>query len=407
MRFLHTSDLHIGQSFCERSRHHEHAAFLNWLVEQARSREVDAVIVAGDVYDTGTPSSQARELYNGFCADMHGTGTQLIVLGGNHDSAATLGETRKLLACLSTLVIPEVATSLKEQVHLIPRRDGSPGMILCGVPFVRARDVTRSTAGQSADDKREAIMIGIARHYADIHAIAEAQRVDLDLPNLPIIATGHLATVGASSSESVREIYVGNLSAFPTSQLPPADYVALGHIHRPQAVGGHDHIRYCGAPLTLSFDELGQDKQILLVEFDAGERRIESIPVPVFQPLQRVGGTLANLGREFTRIAATHTHEHTVWCEVTVSEADHVPDLVRQLEEMAAGLPIDILRARRAQGPTHGDSIAPQVQTLDELTPLDVFDQLLGARSVPADSHARMREMFVEVIDEMVSGEAA
>lgn len=407
MRLLHTSDLHIGQSFFDRSRHHEHRAFLNWLVDLARTREVDAVLIAGDVFDTGTPSSQARELYNGFCADMSAIGTQLLIVGGNHDSPAVLGETRRLLASLSTVVIPEVSSTIDDQVHVILRRDGRPGMVLCGVPFVRSRDVTRSMPGQSADEKRAAIMVGIAKLYADIHALGLARRAELGVPGLPIVATGHLATVGANTSDSVRELYIGNLNTFPTDQLPPADYVALGHIHRPQVVGGHDHIRYCGSPLTLSFDELGQSKQVLLVEFEEGQRCIESIPVPVFQPLQRVFGTFPELQANFNRIAAEHVHDHSVWCEVTVFEADHVPELVKQLDDMIQGLPIEILRARRPQTAARATAIEAQVPTLDDLMPKDVFEQLLAARSVDQDLHPRLQEMFDELVVEILTGAAS
>lgn len=267
MRLLHTSDLHLGQNFFGRCRQTEHDAFLGWLVEQASARKVDAVVIAGDVFDTSMPPSFAREQYNRFIDALLDTGARLIILSGNHDSPAMLGESKLLLKRLSTLVIAEVARLPQEQVFVVPRRDGEPGMILCAIPFIRARDVARSEAGQSEEEKRQALMSGIAAHYAQIHEAALALRAELGR-ELPIVATGHLATVGANSSESVREIYVGSINAFPTNGFPPADYIALGHIHRPQAVGGHEHIRYCGSPIPLSFDEVGQDKQVLLVEFE-------------------------------------------------------------------------------------------------------------------------------------------
>ncbi|WP_157723101.1 exonuclease subunit SbcD, partial [Stenotrophomonas pictorum] len=134
MRLLHTSDLHLGQNFLGQSREAEHAAFLDWLIGQVREHQVDAVLVAGDVFDTGTPPSYAREQYNQFIVALRDTGARLVVLGGNHDSPAMLSESRGLLARLDTLVVPTLLAEPGEHVHRIPGRAGAPGMILCAVP---------------------------------------------------------------------------------------------------------------------------------------------------------------------------------------------------------------------------------------------------------------------------------
>ena len=408
MRIIHTSDLHLGQNFFGRTRQHEHDRFLCWLVDQVRSHDVDAVVIAGDLYDTAMPPSYAREQCNRFIDAMIDTGALLILLGGNHDSPATLGENRRLLARLSTLVIPEVTCEPADQVFVVNRRDGQPGMVLCGVPFIRARDVARSAPGQGDEEKRLAVMNGIAQYYADIYAAALIKREALGL-NVPIVATGHLTTVGANSSESVREIYVGSLNAFPVSLFPPAEYIALGHIHRPQVVGSYEHIRYCGSPITLSFDELGQDKQILLVEFEDGQRRrIEPIPVPTFQPLVRIRAAIDDLPEELTKAAAPFTAELPAWAEITVEAGDYLPDLPARINEMLAGLPLEILRLRKARAQPAPTAIEPQPQTLDELSLADVFEQVLTARSsIPEDRLPRVRELFAEVAAEIQAGEAA
>lgn len=232
MKILHTSDWHLGQHFMGQTRQAEHRQFCDWLVAQADLHQIDAIIIAGDIFDTGTPPSYAREQYNEFIVALHRTGTRLVVLGGNHDSVATLSESRTLLAQLHTHVIPGVTADPEQQVLILPRRDGTPGAVLCAIPFIRARDVLQSQAGQSANDKQLSLQTAIHDHYRQLYALALAKRDALGLP-LPVIATGHLTTVGASASDSVREIYVGALEAFPTSAFPPADYIALGHIHRP------------------------------------------------------------------------------------------------------------------------------------------------------------------------------
>jgi len=272
LRLLHTSDWHLGQHFMGKTRQAEHQAFCDWLIGQVREQAVDVVLIAGDIFDTGAPPSYAREQYNRFVVDLRDSGAQLVVLGGNHDSVATLGESRSLLARLGTRVIPAVAEDPEDQLLLLDKRDGSPGALLCAIPFIRPRDVLRSEAGQSAEDKQRSLQEAIAAHYRELFALAERRRADLG-GALPIVASGHLTTVGASAGDSVREIYVGALEAFPTNAFPAAAYIALGHIHRPQKVGGLEHIRYCGSPIPLAFDEARQDKQVLLVDLDSSGLR--------------------------------------------------------------------------------------------------------------------------------------
>ncbi len=131
MRILHTSDWHLGQNFYSKSREAEHQAFLDWLLETAQAHQVDAIIVAGDVFDTGSPPSYARTLYNRFVVNLQQTGCHLVVLAGNHDSVATLNESRDIMAFLNTTVV----ASAGHAPQILPRRDGTPGAVLCPIPF--------------------------------------------------------------------------------------------------------------------------------------------------------------------------------------------------------------------------------------------------------------------------------
>ncbi|WP_305804890.1 exonuclease subunit SbcD [Stenotrophomonas sp. YIM B06876] len=408
MRLLHTSDLHLGQNFLGQSREAEHAAFLDWLVGQVQAHRVDAVLVAGDVFDTGTPPSYAREQYNQFIVALRDTGARLVVLGGNHDSPAMLSESRDLLARLDTLVVPTLMAEPQQHVYRIPGRDGAPGMILCAVPFIRARDVARSEAGQSADDKRGTMMDGIAAHYACIHAAAVALR-EAEAAPLPIVATGHLTTVGASTSDSVREIYVGSLNAFPTSAFPPAAYIALGHIHQPQKVGGLEHIRYSGSPIPLSFDEVGQAKQVLLVELEGEQlQSVTPLPVPCFQVLARVAGTLASLPQQLADVAGRVPSGALGWVEVTVEIDDYLPDLQGRIAALVEALPLEVLRIRRKRSSVGAVIEAADGQHLDELQPREVFAQRLAQEEeLPEARVAELHSCFEQVLAAIEGGEPA
>ncbi|UYP31440.1 exonuclease subunit SbcD [Pseudomonas sp. Z8(2022)] len=404
MRILHTSDWHLGQHFMGKTRQAEHQAFCAWLLEQVRAHKVDVVLIAGDLFDTGAPPSYAREQYYRLVVDLRDAGCALVVLGGNHDSPAMLGESRSLLAQLGTRVVPGVGLDPADQVLVLRDRTGQPGAVLCAIPFIRPREVMASQAGQSAQDKQQSLQQAIAEHYQALYELALRERETLGLA-LPVIATGHLTTVGASASESVREIYVGSLEAFPTSAFPPADYIALGHIHRPQKVGGLEHIRYSGSPITLSFDEARQQKEVLLLEFgESALQLITPLPVPVFQPMLSLRGSLKELADAIAEQASLGTPERPVWLEVQVSTDDYLSDLQSRINALCEGLPVEVLRIRRERGNSAASLASEARETLDELSVEDVFVRRLQQESLDEDDALRLQGLYRQVVETLQAG---
>jgi exonuclease SbcD len=399
LRILHSSDWHLGQHFMGKTRQAEHQAFCAWLLEQVRTHQVDVLLIAGDVFDTGAPPSYAREQYYRLVVELRDAGCALVVLGGNHDSPAMLGESRSLLAQLGTQVVPGVGLDLAEQVLLLNDRAGQPGAILCAIPFIRPRDVLASQAGQSAQDKQQSLQQAIAEHYQALYELALGKREALGQA-LPIIATGHLTTVGASASESVREIYVGSLEAFPTSAFPPADYIALGHIHRPQKVGGLEHIRYSGSPIALSFDEARQQKEVLLLEFaESALQSITPLAVPVFQPMASLRGSLKELADAIAGIASQGTPERPVWLEVQVSSDDYLSDLQSRINTLCEGHPVEVLRIRRERGNAAAGLASEARETLDELSVEDVFARRLQQETFEEEDARRLQGLYRQVLE--------
>lgn len=399
MRLIHTSDWHLGQHFYGKSRADEHRAFLDWLLLQAGQQQADAIIVAGDLFDTGTPPSYARELYNRFVVALQGCGCQLIVLAGNHDSVATLNESRELLACLHTQVI--AGAHADDVPRLLRRRDGSPGAILCAVPFLRPRDLLQSRAGQSAAEKQLALQQAISDHYHTLYQRALTLQASLDQP-LPIVATGHLTTVGASGAESVRDIYIGTLDALPASAFPPADYIALGHIHRPQRVGHAEHIRYSGSPIPLSFDELGSSKSVCLVtlEYDCTPQ-ISLLPVPQSQPMRLIKGSLAEIGAAMEALRPLTT-DKPVWLDIEIDSDGWLSESERALQKQAETLPVEILLLRRSREQRQRALTMQAGETLSELTPDDVFSRRLALEpESDPQQQARAQQLFQQVLQEI------
>ncbi|TQS90500.1 exonuclease subunit SbcD [Limnobaculum zhutongyuii] len=404
MRIIHTSDWHLGQYFFTKSRAAEHAEFLRWLTEKVTEHQVDAIIVAGDVFDTTSPPSYARELYNQFIVGLQPTGCQLVVLGGNHDSVAMLNESRELLTYLNTRVIASVAQQPEQQLIVLNNAQGEPGALVCAIPFIRARDVLSSQAGQSGSEKQQALLEAISQHYQQIYQLAKDKQQQYT-KHLPIIVTGHLTTVGASTSDSVRDIYIGTLDAFPAQAFPPADYIALGHIHRPQKVAKSEFIRYSGSPIPLSFDESGQEKSVVLVEFAAhAEPQITLLTVPQFQPMRLIKGDIDEI--KLALESFRHQQQQKIiWLDIEVDSRLYLNDIQRQIQQIADQLPVEVILLRRSKALTQQAIQRQEKETLSELTVSEVFERRLvlddDENQSTQQQHQRVRQLFHSLIEEM------
>lgn len=410
MNVLHTSDWHLGQSFFTQTRKAEHQAFLQWLLSQVTEHHIDAIIVAGDIFDTGTPPSYARQLYNQFIVELQSLNCSLVVLGGNHDSVATLNESRQLLAQLNTVVVASAEADPEQQIIVINNAQREPGAIICAIPFLRPRDLVRSSGDQSAADKRQALEQAITDHYQQLFVMAQQHQQQLQQQTqrcLPIIMTGHLAALGVSQSESVRDIYIGTMEGFPAHHFPAADYIALGHIHRPQRVAGTDHIRYSGSPIPLSFDELKSQKQVVIVAFDEASTtpQITPLAIPVFQPMQVLTGELSELAKRLPEMAADYNEEQPLWLAIEVVAQDYLSDLQQRIQSMTDGLPVEVLQLRRQRNPQRQALTQDARETLAELAPADVFARRLAQETFSSPEEQareqRLKQQFAEVLAEV------
>lgn len=398
MRIIHTSDWHLGQNFYTKSRGPEHQAFLDWLLQAAVEHDVDAIIVAGDIFDTGSPPSYARELYNRFVVQLQATGCQLVVLAGNHDSVATLNESRELLACLNTTVIASARHDPSEQTLVLKKKDGTPGAILCPIPFLRPRDIQSSQAGLSGHEKQRSLMEAITEHYQQCHASALAARGE---QQLPIIATGHLTTVGVTKTDAVRDIYIGTLDAFPAQNFPPADYIALGHIHRAQLVVGTDHIRYSGSPISLSFDETGKVKSVYLVEFGEGKlQNVTALPVPVSQPLAVIKGSLSDIERQLEQWRDAPSAPK-VWLDIEIATDEYLHDSQRHIQQITENLPVEVVLLRRSREQRERVIAQSHKETLSELSVEEVFERRLAQEETTEERSLRLRTLFAQTVADL------
>jgi exonuclease SbcD len=397
LRLLHTSDWHLGRLLYGRKRYAEFAAFLDWLLDTLRAEGIDVLLVAGDIFDTTTPSNAAQTLYYRFLRRVAATGCRhVVVIGGNHDSPTFLDAPAELLKMLDVHVVGAATDSPAEEVITLRDPEGAAELLVCAVPYLRDRDLRRAEAGESPEDKERKLAEGIQRHYAAVVEAALQLNVLLPQP-VPVVGMGHLFTAGGQTvdGDGVRELYVGSLAHVTAGIFPEAlDYVALGHLHVPQPVGGREFVRYSGSPLAMGFGEAAQAKQVCVVEF-APEKTVRQLPVPVFQRLERVIGDWPQIEARLTALKASG---EAVWLEVTHTGHELMDDLRERLEALTAGSALEVLKARDARKSMQVLNRQARDEALDDLSPGEVFARCLDAGAVPAEQRDELTQSFGEIL---------
>ncbi|MFU8838023.1 MAG: exonuclease subunit SbcD, partial [Thiohalomonadaceae bacterium] len=199
MKIIHTSDWHIGRTLYGRKRYEEFDALLTWLAETIQQNDIDALLVAGDVFDTSAPSNRAQELYYRFlCRVAVSSCRHVIVVAGNHDSPSFLNAPKELLKALDVHVVGSSTESPEDEVLVLRNEQDDPELIVCAVPYLRDRDIRVAEAGESIEDKERKLIDGIRTHYAAVAALAEQKREELGA-DIPIVGTGHLFTAGGQT----------------------------------------------------------------------------------------------------------------------------------------------------------------------------------------------------------------
>jgi len=281
-RLLHTSDWHIGQVLHEQPRDYEHQVFLGWLLTVLEDEKIDSLLVAGDVFDGPNPTAQSQQLFYSFLAGAKCRlpGLDVVILGGNHDSAARLDAPHPVLSAFGVHVLGGLARSIEGDRNLdrclitLHGSDGSPAAYLAAVPYLRPGDLPPT---HPDEDPESTLADAIGYIYQPLceEALNRAGS------ELPAIAAGHLYLTGCQISElSERKIQNGYLTALPAGTFcPQLAYVALGHLHLGQSVS--EKIHYSGSPLPLSFAEVDYGHRVLIAEFDGPELvSLRAIPVP-------------------------------------------------------------------------------------------------------------------------------
>ena len=501
LTLLHTSDWHLGRRLYGKPRYHEFKQFLDWQLQTLREQKVDVLLIAGDIFDTTAPSNQAQNLYYDFLSQVcHTDCRHVIIVAGNHDSASFLEAPKQLLKAFNIHIIGSMTDTPTDEVITLSDKSGQAELIVMAVPYLRDRDVRTVGHGERLDDKERKLAQGIKAHYAQIADIAIARQAQLKAKykrTIPIVATGHLFTVGGQTMEGdgVRDLYVGSLGSIGAEIFhPQIDYVALGHLHIPQVVGGQPHIRYAGSPIAMGFGESRQQKQVHLLRFDANpdllsqplqtltiqkkplvsaptpvkkrkrvshasmdlfadealpessmldaintEAEIEvaidaqatyeaqydkpsahlsgqpyniaklsdttllqSLPVPVFQPIQTLKGDWKTIK---TSLHSLKNAQQSVWLEVVYDGQEVVGDLSEKIAELVKDSRLEVLRIKNQQKRDQVMQSQRMDESLEELNPTQVFERCLIAHQVIEEQKPMLWSRYTEVLESLQGGQ--
>ena len=391
LRIVHTADWHLGHTLGDHDRSWEHGRLFAWLLETLAEEQADALLIAGDIFETANPSASATASWYGLLADIHQRlpDLEVVVIAGNHDSAGRLDAPQPLLDRMGVRVIGSLPRDGKRLIAadrtLVPLHDktGQVAAWVAAVPFLRPADLpTLRELGAAAgpDDSAGGVSLidGVRWVYGQV--LAAAQRVRQ--PDQALIAMGHCYMVGTQLSElSERRILGGNLNALPVDLFSEAaSYVALGHLHLAQTVGGRQNVRYAGSPLPLSVGERTYPHQVSVVDLDGADlHAVRSVRVPRFVDVLQVPATgpgpLAEVEALLSALPGAETPvEAWPWLHVDVALDELTPGVMTRvraaLEDRGVRL-VDV-RVHYAEG-LGGLADGGEHRELASLSPEEVF----------------------------------
>jgi len=400
MKILHTADWHIGKVLHKHSLVPEIEMFLDWLFDYIESENIDLLLVSGDIFDVANPAVRDRSVYYRFLSRLIGLNIQVIITGGNHDSVGLIDAPQGILRHINISVVGGAKKELKDELIPIYNADGDIDLVVAAVPFLRDKDLRNLNSDAEFENRTEALRHGIAQHYRAIADLCSELYQDV-----PALAMGHLYAKGVSTSESERDIHIGNAAAVESDIFSDRfGYVALGHIHRPQIIGGNPLIRYSGSPIALSFSEKEDQKCVLLTELKDGQfTNPEVVPIPKKRQLKKMTGSYEEVKDKLEKYNPEYELVSLVELEIIEENFSGaiLSDVEQLIAEFAKSDKFTILKSKTTflKGAKDTSDLFERGESIEDLKPIDVFEKLLENESLTEDKHKLMRDAFVELLE--------
>lgn len=374
MKIIHLADLHIGKRVNEFSMIDDQKYILNQILEIIDKEKPDAVIIAGDVYDKQVPSIEAVELLDSFISDISKRKTTTFIISGNHDSAERLAFGSSLMAMGKIYISPVYNGKISK--YTLKDDFGSANFYL--LPFVKPSHVKRFFPDEKIESYTDAIKVVV-------------DNLKLDTSEINILIA-HQFVTGASRTES-EEISVGGLDNVDASVFEDFDYVALGHIHRPQKIGT-ERIRYCGTPLKYSFSEVNDTKSVSIIEINSKENfNLRTIPLIPKRDMRKIRGT-------YEELTTKNSYENTNtddYIHVTLTDEFNVADAIQKLRVIYKNimkLEYDNMRTRESRKINLDDMV------IENKNPLEIFSEFYKLQN-NKEMNDEQKEIIKKIMEEV------
>ena len=355
------------------------------------------MLVAGDVFDSTTPSNTSQRQYYSFLHNVSQTCCRhVVIIGGNHDSPSLLNAPRQLLQHLNVFIVGSYTGDLSDEVIVLRNLDNQPEAIICAVPFLRDRDVRQADNYESIEDKARKLIQGISDHYHEVVDIALCLRNDLEA-NIPIIAMGHLFTAGGRVAEDgeLRDLYVGSLAHVHSTAFPDSiDYLALGHLHIAQEVNSCATKRYSGSPLQLSFGKEKPEKSVAILEFD-DQPMITNVVVPPFLRLETIAGDHHEVLTGLDRLS---TSSKNILLEIHYTGED-ISAFRQELAEKLQDSPLELIRIINRRITNQVLTWSEHSESLGNLDEEAVFRRCLDAHDIDPEEREELEYYFARTLE--------
>ena len=403
MKILHTADWHLGQLFHEYDRTFEHQAFLNWLLETIKTEKIDVLLVSGDVFDISNPSASSIKMFYSFLqnATRQNPLLQIIITAGNHDSASRLEAPKPLLESSNIHIIGTIEKngdgSIDYEKLTIPLRNKS-GEIkswCLAIPFLRIGDYP------NVPNAENPYAAGVTELYKEAFAFAKTKKS----AEQTIIAMGHLHTNHAevTDMDKTERLIMGGVECINATAFDSEiKYVALGHIHKAQRIGGNEHIRYSGSPLPMSFSERNYKHQVTIFELENEITDLKSVEIPIVIPLLRIplkAEPLEEVLLKLHQLPEKNNDEQAPYLEIQVLLEEPEPALRHKIDAVLKFKNVKLARIQpHYPNKTSASNEMVSHELLDELKPIDVF-----AKSYSAKYNSEVPEYLMQLFQQTLN----
>ena len=405
MKILHTADWHLGQLFHEYDRTFEHQAFLDWLLKTILEEEIEVLLVSGDVFDISNPSASSIRMFYSFLqkATSENPQLQIVITAGNHDSASRLEAPKPLLESSNIHIIGTIEKDREGNVDYekltIPLRNklGEITTWCLAIPFLRIGDYPTIPNVQNPYSE------GVTNLYKEAFAFANTKKQD----HQTLIAMGHLHTHHAeiSDMDKTERLIMGGVECIPATAFhPEIKYVALGHIHKAQRIGGNEHIRYSGSPLPMSFSERNYKHQVVIFELENEITALKTVEIPVSIPLLRIplkAEPLEDVLLKLHHLPEKNNEEPAPYLEIQVLLEEPEPALRHKIDEVLKFKNVKLARIQpHYPNKNQSSSETNSQELLHELQPEAVFAKSYQAKyasEVPEHLMDLFQQTLIEV----------